>query len=318
MAQQDPAAAVSFSSMFGPMLIGALLNVMLFGVFMAQAHSYFQLYKTNYSWTRYLVVYLIIMEILNTICNVGVVYQPLISLRDSPLALMKAPRLLAANPVVTVLISTPAQLVMAWRIRLVTKSYWLAGLITLLAFTSFVGGVIAATIIPTVRILQLQGALATWLSATAFADLFITAFFVNFLWSSKTGLATQTDNVTDKIIFLAFQTGALTSFAAISDATLVLLVPKPYITFIWHLSLSKLYSISLLSVLNARAEWNVLLDDLPADEKNFNGIIKIRRPTDIRGLQLYIPGNFPSSPRRRTPATSWAPHGLPTTLRRVD
>jgi hypothetical protein len=69
------------------MLIGALLNVMLFGVFMAQvgsqplpftfanhflqAHSYFQLYKTfvqpaednsclilssrNYSWTRYLV-----------------------------------------------------------------------------------------------------------------------------------------------------------------------------------------------------------------------------------------------------------------------
>jgi hypothetical protein len=48
-----------------------------------------------------------------------------------------------------------------------------------------VGGVIAATIIPTVRILQLQGALATWLSATAFADLFITAFFVNFLVSPR-------------------------------------------------------------------------------------------------------------------------------------
>ncbi|KAJ7240807.1 hypothetical protein C8J57DRAFT_1562304 [Mycena rebaudengoi] len=302
----------NFELTFGPLLIGVILNVMLLGVFFVQVYSYFRLYKTDHSWIRYLVLYLIFVEVVNTVCNIGVVYEPLITLRDSPVALVKAPTMLAADPIITVLISTPTQLFMAWRIRLVTKSNWFSGLVALLALVSFVAGIIATISVPLVRFFSrfadLQGALATWLTSTAFADLFITAFLVNFLWSSKTGFSTQADNVTDKIIFLTIQTGAVTSFAAIADVTLFLIAPyaslRAISMFIWDFSLAKLYAISLVSVLNARAEWNVLLDDLSIVQKNPNGIIKIRSATDIQDLQLYIPGNFEfnrqPSPRKRT------------------
>ncbi|KAJ6629789.1 hypothetical protein B0H10DRAFT_1209937 [Mycena sp. CBHHK59/15] len=334
-----PTPTPSFSAMFAPLLFGVVLNAMLFGVFVVQVHSYFRLYKKDYPWIRYLIFYLIVMEIVNTICDVGLIYEPLITLHDSPVALVKSPTLLAADPIITVLISTPTQLFMAWRIRLVTKSKWLALVVAVLAFTSLAGGIAATIGVSLVRKFALfshvEAAITTWLTSTAFADVAVTAFLVNFLvrstrvyvhvymltgaqWMNKTGFKTQTDSVADKIIFMTIQTGALTSFAAIADATLFLVVPNTTLMFIWDFSLSKLYSISLISTLNARAEWNNLLTDTAGDDEkqpNPNAIIRIQSATDIQGLQLYIPGQFEMnngpSPRRRTPRAEWIPYPLP-------
>ncbi|KAJ7894803.1 hypothetical protein B0H13DRAFT_2665228 [Mycena leptocephala] len=314
-------AVLSFELMFAPLLIGVILNALLFGVFIVQVHSYFRVYKTDYAVIRYLIYYLILMETINTVCDVGLIYEPLIKLHNSPLAAINSPMFLAADPIVTTLISTPVQLFMAWRIMLVTKSKWLSGLVALLAFTSLIGGVVAT--IGVARAPQftnfrlVEGPLTLWLTSTAFADLFITAFLVNFLWVNKTGFQTQTDSVTDKIIFLTVQTGMLTSFAAIADVTLFLIVPTTTLMFIWDFSLSKLYSICLISTLNARADWNNLLTQMPSadDKKDANAIIKVRRATDIQGLQLYIPSQFEfsanPSPRKRTPRAEWLPQPLP-------
>ncbi|KAF8179925.1 hypothetical protein K438DRAFT_1842343 [Mycena galopus ATCC 62051] len=323
-APADP--SFDFERTYAPFFFGVILNVFLFGVFMVQVHSYFRLYKTDYPWVRYLIYYLMMMETVNTVCDIGLIYEPLLALHGAPSD--KSPRLLAADPVVTTLISTPTQLFMAWRIRLVTKSNWLSGIVALLAFTSLVGGVTASIGVglnPEFSKFQMMEApLTLWLTSTAFADLFITAFLVNFLWANKTGFQTQTDSVTDKIIFLTVQTGMITSFAAIADVTLFLVVSHTTFMFIWDLSLSKLYSICLISTLNARTDWNNLLAAVPsADEKKDpNAIIKVRRATDIQGLQLYIPSQFEfssqakASPRRRTPRSEWIPNPLPFAAKR--
>ncbi|KAJ7510873.1 hypothetical protein B0H11DRAFT_1956399 [Mycena galericulata] len=309
----------NFQLMVAPLLFGVLFNVLFFGVFMVQVHSYFRLCKSD-SGIKYLIYYLIIMETINTICDVGLIYEPLITLHGSPIT--KPPLLLAADPIVTTLISTPTQLFMAWRIRLVTTSQWPAAIVAFLAFTSLAGG--TATTILSVPVREfasklpaVETALTVWLTSAAFADLFITTFLVNFLWVNKTGFKTQTDSVTDKIIFFTVQTGAVTSFAAIADVSLFLIVPNTTVNYVWDFSLSKFYAICLISTLNARAEWNTLLVARPSDEEKAkpNAIIRVRRATDVVGLQLYIPSQFESSadpaPRRRTPHAERAPRPLP-------
>ncbi|KAJ7898636.1 hypothetical protein B0H14DRAFT_2674951 [Mycena olivaceomarginata] len=317
MAANIGAEGPSFELTYGPLFFGVILNVLLFGVFIVQVHSYFRLYKTDYPWIRYLIYYLILMEAINTGCDIGIIYQPLIMQHGN------VPNHLdptSKSPLYPTLISTPTQLFMAWRIRLVTKSNWLSGLVALLAFISLVGGTVATIGVSHyqefVKFKLVEAPLTIWLTSTAFADLFITAFLVNFLWVNKTGFKTQTDSVTDKIIFLTVQTGMLTSFAAIADVTLF----YSFLFFIWDFSLSKLYSICLISTLNARTDWNNLLVAMPSpsdsdDQKQ--KIIKVRRATDIQGLQLYIPSQWefnnagPSSSRKRTPRSEWIPQPLP-------
>ncbi|KAJ7113208.1 hypothetical protein C8R44DRAFT_741537 [Mycena epipterygia] len=318
VAAGNPAAGPpppSFELMFAPLLIGVVLNAMLFGVFIVLVHSYFRLYKTDYGWIRYLIYYLILLEVINTVCDIGLIYEPLITLHNSTSVLMDSPKLLAADPVVTTLISTPTQLFMAWRIRRVTRSNWLSGSVALLAFASFVGGLVATISVAThpkfAQFVLAEAPLTLWLTSTAFADLFITVFLVNFLWKNKTGFKTQTDSVTDRIILFTVQTGMLTSVAAIADVSLFLIMPRTTFMFIWDFSLSKLYSICLIATLNARHEWNDLLEESPAaslektlskdGKPNPNAIIKLRAAADVHNLQLYIPSQFQAS---RTSATS--------------
>ncbi|KAF7290371.1 hypothetical protein HMN09_01295100 [Mycena chlorophos] len=342
-----PAGTPSFELMFAPLLLGVLLNSMLLGVFLVQIRAYFHLFKSDTAWIRYLVYYLIVLEATNTICAVGVIYEPLIKMHDAPLVQVNSPKLLAADPIVTTLISTPVQLFMAWRIWLVTKSIWHAALVGVLAFASLAGG-IASTVLVALNpqfehFASLKVPLAIWLTSTAFADLFITGILVNFLWLNKTGFQTQTDSVTDKIIFFTVQTGMLTSVAAMADVILFLSIPHTTLNFIWDFCLSKLYSVCLVATLNARQEWNTLLfQPLPiADANNSNttvnaarkgsatseAIIKIRRATQVEQLQLYIPSLFGGSqvggrggggsnvngqsPARRRTTSPWSPVSIP-------
>ncbi|KAJ7176164.1 hypothetical protein C8R43DRAFT_554957 [Mycena crocata] len=253
-----PGQEPNFELLFAPLLIGVVLNALLFGVFMVLVHSYFRLYKTDLSWIRYLIYYLILLETINTICDIALIYEPLIKMHNNPLVTVNSPKFLVADPVVTTLISTPTQLFMAWRIRLVTKKTWLAAVVALLAFTSLVGGTVASIGVAHEGTFQkfhlVSGPLTVWLTSTAFADLFITAFLCNFLWSNQTGFKTTTDSVTNKIIFFTVQTGTLTSFAAIADVTLFLIVPNTTLMFIWDFSLSKLYSICLIATSSTHAQ----------------------------------------------------------------
>ncbi|KAJ6561780.1 hypothetical protein B0H19DRAFT_1259427 [Mycena capillaripes] len=78
-----------------------------------------------------------------------------------------------------------------------------------------------------------------------------------------------------------------------------------------------MYSICLISTLNARTEWNILLAVGPSAEEKIspNAIIRVREATDIEGLQLYVPSQFESSAnpsqRKRTSHAGWAPQPLP-------
>ncbi|KAL0960491.1 hypothetical protein HGRIS_005531 [Hohenbuehelia grisea] len=249
---------------FGPMLIGVFLNTILYGVLALQTFIYYQTYKRDKAWIRYFVLYLFVLETANTGFDIGMMYEPLVVRYGTPRATTRVPIMLSLDPIVTVLISTPVQLFIAWRIKIISKSKVITAAIVFFAVCAFVGGVattVCVTVIPEyARLQEFHAAVITWLASSAAADVVITGSLVYSLYNRKTGLR-ATDDVINRIIRLTVQTGMITAISAGADVIIFLAVPSTTLNFIWDFALSKLYTNSLLSTLNARAGWDHLTGD---------------------------------------------------------
>ncbi|KDQ22170.1 hypothetical protein PLEOSDRAFT_1109288 [Pleurotus ostreatus PC15] len=264
--------------LFGPMLIGVLFNTILYGILVVQSFIYYQTYKKDASWLRYFMLYLFIAETVNSALDIVMVYEPLILnfgkyscstvsvfyLHTSPKPeISKAttffPIMLATDPIVTVLISTPIQIFVAWRIFIISRAKWLAGLICIFAFISMGGGFWTGITVTIIRRFdrkpELHWPALTWLLASAIADVIITASLALSLSRRKTGIS-NTDDAVNRIIRLTIQTGLITAIFAALDVIFFLALPRTTINFIWDFALSKLYTNALLSTLNARVGWN--------------------------------------------------------------
>ncbi|PPR03729.1 hypothetical protein CVT24_007377 [Panaeolus cyanescens] len=281
---------------FGPILLGVCINMILYGfryearrIYQGstpnasplQCYHYYLTYKKDAPWIRYLVLYLFIAETINTGCDIAVVFQPLINefgeqhplfselanlrrwfQKGRPEATKYFPRMFASEPALIVFISTPIQLFFAWRIRLLTKSNIIAGIICIFSIVSTVGGVWTTVRLVQVRLFsrkpELHWPALVWFLAACISDVLITLVLVFTLSKRKTGFV-ATDDAISKIIRMTVQTGMLTAFFAIGDVVFFMTLPvmpisRTALNFIWDFALSKLYSNCLLSTLNARAE----------------------------------------------------------------
>ncbi|ESK84985.1 hypothetical protein Moror_9206 [Moniliophthora roreri MCA 2997] len=278
------------AEIYGPMFIGTFLSTILYGVVVVQTFIYFQMCKRDYLWMRCFIVYLFVAETVSTGLFFGMMYEPLLLNFGNPEVLVKSPLrssyifvsssenlpilslhlhqysvpVCNKNPVVepsfdTVLISTPAQWFMAWRIKVITGSKIIAVSIFGLSLASLTGGIwtgIAVGFTPEFqRFGEFKYAPSLWLVTTTVADIMIASSLVYVLASilkHKTRFSATNDQI-DRIIRLTVQTGTITAVAALADAVVYLSVTShPTIFFIWDLSLSKLYTNSVLSSLNAR------------------------------------------------------------------
>lgn len=240
---------------FGPMLIGTFVNMILYGILIMQTYHYYLTYKTDPKWIKALVYYLFIIESLNTACDMQMMYQPLIQHFGEAEATKYFPMMFAAEPIVIVAVSTPIQIFFAWRVKLLTKSNWLAGLICFFSIISLGGGIWTTILIIKVKVfarkLELHWSALVWFLAACLADVLITVVLVVTLSRRKTGFS-ATDDAIEKIIRITVQTGALTALFAIGDVVFFMSMGHTALNFLWDLALSKLYANCLLSTLNAR------------------------------------------------------------------
>ncbi|KAF7317472.1 hypothetical protein MKEN_00833300 [Mycena kentingensis (nom. inval.)] len=250
-----PGSPPDVTGLFGPLLIGVLLNTLLYGIMVVQAYLYFHRYKSDRTWFKVLVAYLVIVETVNLLCVTGIVYEPLVIRYATMQALVVSPIMLRSDAILTVLCSFPTQIFIAWRVQVITKSYLLASAIALLALVAFGGG-ISVTAIVTIfpdfaSFPNFKPEVMTWLIASSACDVLLTASLVFSLWKRKTSMV-GTDSYINKIIRLTVQTGMITATAATLDMLLYILIPHGTYNFIIDFPLSKLYTNSLISTLNAR------------------------------------------------------------------
>ncbi|KAJ7671177.1 hypothetical protein B0H17DRAFT_1085116 [Mycena rosella] len=241
--------------LFGPMLLGVLLSNTAYGIMTVQMLRYYQTYKKDATWIRYFILYLFFMETANVLLEIGIIYEPLILRYGSQQAMIISPLLLPADAITIVLVSTPIQLFTAWRISVITGSVVLAMIISVLAVASFGGGLLV-TIFVAIRnefreFPTFSSSVILWLVCSAVCDVMIAVILAYSLYSRKTGFG-AVDGQINRIIRLTVQTGAVTAIAAIADVLLFLLFPATTLQFIPDFPLSKLYTICLLSTLNAR------------------------------------------------------------------
>jgi len=241
----------------GPMLIGTVFNIVLYGIMITQVYLYFSTYKKDRKWLKCLVFFLFLADTVNAVFDLVYIYDALIVNFNNAEYLAKATWVFGTDPAMTGIISCCVQLFFSWRVKVVTGNIWAVLLIASCAIVnmlSSVGTSIAVGIIPVfTEFVRFKVIVIMWLVSSAVADVCITISLTYHLQQNKTGFA-ATDDVVNRIIRLTVQTGAVTAICAIVDL-IFFLVDTTGIHLIFNVPLSKLYTNSLMSSLNARGGW---------------------------------------------------------------
>ncbi|KAJ7330392.1 hypothetical protein DFH08DRAFT_882544 [Mycena albidolilacea] len=240
----------------GPFLLGVMFNIGLEGALVLQFAHYWDTFRTDKTWVRLFVLYLFVLETLNTAFGIAVVWEPFMTEYATPAAMTFFPTYLPTQPFVTTLISTPMQIFVAWRIYAGTRSLWLPFAITICAIGSIAGaywtGVTVIMVKTFLRKEEVNNPSIVWSSFTTAADVFMTIGLTYILIVNRKKNPSNARGFS-KAIQLTVQTGIITAIFALLDVVLFNTQPHNTINFVWDFGLSKLYTNILISTMNARA-----------------------------------------------------------------
>ncbi|KAF8170073.1 hypothetical protein BJ912DRAFT_1085361 [Pholiota molesta] len=233
----------------GPMFIGFTFNVFLFGIMVTQVYLYFTTYKNDKKWMKIFVIVLVIADTANTIFDAAYLYQSLIVHFGDVKYLLTADW----HPAITGIIAALVQLFFAWRVRILTHSWPLAGVVLLGSLSGLAGAVATSFEVgDTPRFTDFRnfkGVVIVWLVSESVTDIIITASLVWYFDGIKRGSEGPTIWST-----VSYATGLITSVVATLDLILFLVYANGT-HLIFNFPLCKLYTNSLMSSLNARAGW---------------------------------------------------------------
>ncbi|KDQ56884.1 hypothetical protein JAAARDRAFT_36357 [Jaapia argillacea MUCL 33604] len=241
----------------GPILIGVVFNVFLFGTMVMQCYLYFITFKRDKRRIRFLVWMLLVLDTANTIFDIATLYGYTITDFGNHEAVSYGTWRAAMDPALTAVISASVQGFFAWRVHCLVQITWLTVVIYVgiaLQALSALGVAIVGSIITAFADWgrwEVKVPIVTWLVFAACVDCTITGSLIWSLQRSRTGLSV-TDDLITKLIKMTVQTGLVTAICAVLDLVLYLTLPLYPIHLCFNLPLAKLYSNSLLSALNAR------------------------------------------------------------------
>lgn len=204
---------------------------------------------------RLFVLYLFVVETVNTGMCVAMIYEPLVGQfgTDKPVSLF--PTLLPSQPILEVAVFVPVQFFYAWRISVIMRNYFAPVIICMASLASMVGAIWTAIIVAQIKVYlekpKVDLTALIWSCTAAGADVVITASLFWSLRSRKTGVR-NTDDTIDRIVRNAIQTGAITVAFTLLNTTLFV-GSNSTLNFVFDFAIPKLYSNALISTLNARS-----------------------------------------------------------------
>ncbi|TCD70890.1 hypothetical protein EIP91_001198 [Steccherinum ochraceum] len=242
---------------YGPIFIGVVFNIVLYGIMITQTFLYYTVYKRDRLWMKLFVAVLFVCDTLNSVFDLAFLYIPLVTKYGDVHELTYATWVFATDPAMTAIIALLVQMFFAWRVYVLTNSVTAVTFIVACSIGQWCGGMgtaIAVGMVPEFTHFQsFKAIVIVWLTCSAVADTAITIALVWHLRRHKTGFS-PTDDAVNRIIRLTVQTGLVTALCAIVDLILFLASPSG-LHLIFNLPLSKLYTNSLMSSLNSRAGW---------------------------------------------------------------
>ncbi|CAE6489037.1 unnamed protein product [Rhizoctonia solani] len=243
--------------LLGPILLGTIVNIWLYGIMVTQTTMYYVAFPRDHKWIKILVGYMFVVDTLNSIFDIGLVWKYTITLFGDTRGILVSSWWFNVEPVMTVMISSSTQTFFAWRIAKLTGHAWMGWAIAFSSFIQFAAGLgstIGAFIVQDfARFQELKAAVITWLGLSALTDIVITCILSWYLHTHRTGFS-KTDDIITRLVRLTVQTGLVTTLWATTDLILYLGWSHNLHLF-FQLPLCKLYTNSLMSTLNSRAGW---------------------------------------------------------------
>ncbi|KAA1465968.1 hypothetical protein DENSPDRAFT_876138 [Dentipellis sp. KUC8613] len=256
MSAAAPAAIPSLDATFGAMFIGVIVAATLWGVTCLQTWSYYRDYPTD-PWTiKLLVLAVLVSDTVHQILITHSLYEYLITNYFNPTYLSKINRTLLIEVFFNGFTAILVQSFFILRIyRLSNRNLWLVIPITILALAqlSVVFAYTARGLEMTffTELDEIKGLTMSINSTTAATDISIAVVLCALLHNSRTGFR-RSDNMINKLMIFAVNTGLLTSIDAICSLTFVAAMPDKFIYICFFFNLGRLYSNSLMGTLNAR------------------------------------------------------------------
>ncbi|KAJ1303214.1 hypothetical protein OPQ81_011413 [Rhizoctonia solani] len=241
----------------GPILLGTIVNIWLYGIMVTQTMVYYVSFPRDHRWIKMLVAYMFIVDTLNSVFDVGLVWKYTITLFGDYERIQVSSWWFNVEPMMTVMISSSTQVFFAWRIAKLTGQVWMGWAIAFSALIQFLAG--TATSVGTfmlrefARFHELIVPVIIWLVLSAVTDVVITCVLSWYLHTHRTGFS-KTDDVITRLVRLTVQTGLITTVWATTDLIVYLCFSNNLHVF-FQLPLCKLYTNSLMSTLNSRAGW---------------------------------------------------------------
>ncbi|KAA1470985.1 hypothetical protein DENSPDRAFT_871297 [Dentipellis sp. KUC8613] len=247
----------AFDLILGPILMGTMMNVLLLGVMIVQCFVYFERYKSDKPVIKSIVGLLLLLDGLSSAFAMAMTYNYLVTNFANPPAIAFTNTGIDPYPLLTGVTAFIVQCFFAWRILVLTKSQPLALVICALSVIqmlasigTMIGGIIVKEFAKLDQVKQIS---LIWLIGSVVTDAIITIALVISL-RKKTGFAV-TDDLTSKLVRMTLQTGLATTTFALATV-IAYLASSSTLHLAFGLPLSKLYTNSLLSSLNARGYWN--------------------------------------------------------------
>ncbi|EIM81295.1 uncharacterized protein STEHIDRAFT_86647 [Stereum hirsutum FP-91666 SS1] len=241
-------------------------------------------------WIKLYVAALFLMDTTNTVAVCEFVFDKLVTHFGDVAYLQTAGWAFPLDALTVGSLATMVQLFFAWRVRVISGSNWLTGLIVVVSVASFltaIGTSVATAIIQEFPKLHKSRPIGgTWLAFSAVCDILITTALVVSLRRFRTGID-RTDGVIARIVRVNMETGLLTAIVATVD--FIVLFASPSVLHLgFNIPLGKLYVNSVLATLNWRAR---MPDDtnVTAFDPTMTGPLEIARPSNTIAFLTPVP-----------------------------
>ncbi|KAF8918375.1 hypothetical protein CPB85DRAFT_1430548 [Mucidula mucida] len=259
-----PPPDIPIAMLTGPHLLGMFLNWFLIGILSVQmCNLFFLSFSYNNRYIKAYVYGLYLLEWVQTILMTCDAFHWFIFGWGNRAALTDVSTKWMNVPLMGGIISASVQLFFSWQIYQLTRSPWIAGVTAVIAFSQGTIGVVAGirvlnfTSFPSRLALALLKTRSMFImtvathSGEAAADIIISVTMAYILFNMKSGFR-ATDRRLVNIMRLFIETGILTSTVALLDIVFFVIFPAGTLHECPGVILPKLYSNTLLALLNNR------------------------------------------------------------------
>ncbi|KDR74771.1 hypothetical protein GALMADRAFT_141110 [Galerina marginata CBS 339.88] len=273
-------------STLGALLIGLFVSSCLFGIGTVQTYIYYTQFRNDKMHMKIMVLSMWPCELGHCICLLHAFYTIVIHKYWQQHCIETIPTSMVVSIALSGVIGTVVQIFFIERVRNVSGRIIIPIACWIASMTRFVLTLVMTRKAVTVNLNEFDRHLK-WLCVTVLAlgaavDFFVAVSLSYYLKARRINGFPVTSLMIDKITAWTIQTGVLTSLAGLCMLVLFVVIPENFIWLAIFMSLSRLFSNSLLALLNGRAglreetffeirSWSRAKKLLPRDRSGLQG-----------------------------------------------